>query len=489
MKDLKLLSFSWRGPLLEKIVQYYPPEEEFHGLSHAQEVERLTLEISKEPEYKNFNLDFPVLSAAALLHDTGYSRKKENWSIDQRGHIQESMKIAQEILKEIPYFADSSRRLFQVLFLVENHDNTNYQFPFKERGGRPAINVNWVCESETRDENLAAMLAILKEADSRLGTGSAGAQRTIKFNLNQGVPLFAQGDPLRAWMWGESAISCVRLAAKRALLDTITERGWKIAWQGYLEAEELIKRECLRNGVSYWPEIGLKELRKKKGKISPEILEIKRVQPWEELVGILRKIELRGDSTLFPYANARIESVMVGLDEVAPLSYYILKSQLDVHRDLRKLFLTRYAFDLLDLSGVIEFFVLEGKERREYLISPPLIEVSDIDNGRLLLVDGIHRFWLTRELGIKKLRVILISGIPRHLPVMALPLEWKEVRQYKIVPPHAKKRAVRYSSLEFFPDISWFFPGSVTEENYRYFFFRDLSPLGSRGIREPGGKK
>ena len=135
---------SWRGVLTEAVERYYLSAEKAHGLQHVKDVERLCLEISKEPEYANCSIDNEVLSTAALLHDSGYSQKKDSWSQDQREHVQEGMRVAQEILSEIPAFSENPQKIEQVLYLILNHDNTNYLFPFKGRGGKPAITREWV---------------------------------------------------------------------------------------------------------------------------------------------------------------------------------------------------------------------------------------------------------------------------------------------------------------------------------------------------------
>ncbi|MCL4390093.1 hypothetical protein M1345_01740 [Patescibacteria group bacterium] len=334
------------------------------------------------------------------------------------------------------------------------------------------------------DPRSKAMLAVIKEADSRLGTGADGAKRTFDFNLEQSLPLFARGDPLRAWMWGESIVGSVRLAAKRALLDARTATGKKIAWQGYLEAEELIRKECERNAVPYHPELGLETLELIEHEYFSDDLEITKVHPWEELEGALRRVKLNGDPTLFPYAAARIESKVLSIDEIAPLSLYALAGQIDLHEKLRKLFLANYALDFLDLSGTIEFR-MGGKN---FVISPPTVEVSGPDGNRCLLIDGLHRFLLTDKLGISRARTVVVSDVPDRFPLIPLPLRWEEVTIHEGVPPEMDKRRFRFPDLQSFPDISGFSQVPVTEENCRYFFYRDYSPLGSSGIREPGKK-
>lgn len=478
----------WRGVLIDSIQNYYPAHEKTHGLDHALGVEELCLKICQEPEYSHLSIDKDALSAAALLHDAGYSQKKENWSVDQREHVQEGMKIAQNLLGKIPIFSDDNYKMAQVLWLISNHDNTNYLFPIKGREGKPAISQRAVWESESGmsdSKEASAMLSILKEADGRLATDTKGAERTLRFNLGQGLPLFARGDPLRAWMWGESAIGSVRLAVKRAILDAKTAKGKEIVWEGYLKAEELVKNECERNGISYHPEPGVEGFRNLNGKEVSGYLEITRVHPWEELEGILRRVELKGDPSLFPYAGARIETSLLRTEEVSPLSLYALSGQVELHKKLRELFLANYALELLDLSGIIEFRTEDG----DHLISPSLVEISKPDGNKALLVDGINRFSLAKELGIPKVRSIVVSEVPGHFPLVPLPLEWSDVKIVDEVPSLTEKRRFRFPDLDKFPDVSKFSKVEINKDIFHYFFYRDLDILGSSGVRKPGKTK
>lgn len=484
----------WRDVLVEKIGGYFSPQERIHGLEHTKEVERGVIRIAQEPEYAHLSLEMDVLRAAALLHDIGYAQKEETWGDDMREHVEVSMRIASEELRRIPHFQDKPEKVMRVLRLILSHDNTNFLFPIKSRGGRPAITKEWVAEAERewagegfsdQDENFGVMLAILKEADGLLATGREGARRTMEINLAQGLPLFARGDPLRAWMWGESVIGSLRLAAKRALLDAQTESGKRIAWEGYLAVEKLIEEECLRNGVPYQQEIGLKELESINKRGSAEDIEIVRVFPWEEMEGILRRISLYGDPTLFPYANARIESEILSREEIYPLSLYALKGKIELHQRLREMFLASYALDFLDLSGIIQFKTSGGV----HLVSPPIVEASEHDGNKKLLVDGLHRNLSTDILRIDQMRSILISKVPKHFPLVPLPVSWNEVTVYNKVPDETRKRDYRFSNLDEFPDVSWFTDVEITEENFRYFFYRVLDSLGSGGIREPGGEE
>jgi hypothetical protein len=86
--------------------------------------------------------------------------------------------------------------------------------------------------------------------------------------------------------------------------------------------------------------------------------------------------------------------------------------------------------------------------------------------------------------GYSKIRAVVISNVPEHLPLVPLPLRWEDVKIVNDVSEAAAKREYRFPDIESFPNISSFSSAPVTPQNYRYFFYRDLSPLGSSGIRK-----
>jgi HD superfamily phosphodiesterase len=490
--NLMTASQSLRAQILEIVEHIFSSANQVHGLKHALEVEQLVLEIAQEPEFAGVPLDATVLSAAAVLHDSGYTRARPSWSSDRIEHVEESVCIAQEALATVAPFDTDADRLRQVCYLILYHDQTNYSFPIKTRDGKPAISAQfqkqfkWPYILPDEKKSIRAMLAILKEADALTATGAEGAKRTLKYSRSRGIPLFAAGNPLNAWMWEESAIGNVRLAAKRALLDAFTRRGKEIAWRGYLETEGFIRELAEENGVPYHQEIHLSDLHGIAYQPSDGVFHINRVHSWEQLVDSLRRLRLNGDVNLHPYREATIESRLVEIDSLSPLAYYALTSQLEVGNQLRQRFLTRYALDPFDLSGIVDL-TSEGKECR---IAPPLVEVYIEQQGPLkgkrvwALVDGLHRCLNAKHLGFSRVRAIVISTIPKDLPLVPLPLRWKDVRLVDKIPEEAEKRAFRFPNLKSFPDITSISSVPVTAQNCRYFFFRDLRPLGSSGIRK-----
>jgi len=274
-------------------------------------------------------------------------------------------------------------------------------------------------------------------------------------------------------MWEESAVGNVRLAAKRALLDAFTRRGKEIAWQGYLETEEVIRELAEENGVPYHQEIHLSDLHGIAHEPSDGMFRINRVHSWEQLVDALRRIKLHGDGNLHPYQEATIESRLVEIESLSPLAYYALTSQLEIGNQLRQRFLTHYALDPFDLSGIVD--LTNGDE--ECRIAPPLVELYTEQKSLLkgkrvwALVDGLHRCLNAKHLGFSRIRGVVISNIPEHLPLVPLPLRREDVKLVDKIPKETGKRAFRFSGLESFPDISWFSSPPVTARNCRYFFY------------------
>lgn len=487
----------WRARLIEIIAQHFKPEDAAHGLEHALEVEDAVNVIAREPEFEGITIDMPVLQAASLLHDIGYSKLDSTWSSDRGEHIRHSVNIAREMLSHLSPFAEDQFKIDEICYLVLNHDATNFSFPIKTRGGQtfnPTLPLGTNEGPErfgNQVEKLQTMLLILKEADSRSGIGKDGERRTLDYSLGRRVSPFAQGSRLSAWMWEESAVGNVRLSAKRAILDAHTKHGQEIALHGYWEAERVIEGFCKNSGVTYEEEMFGQSYHPPRPPVKSPEIEFTDYVPWHGLVEIIRRAKLRGDSLLFPYAAATIETQLVDFDRLSPLSHYYLLGQIDFHRRLRDHFLSDYALDLLDLAGIVGFHI--AQEEKHDVISPPIVEVYEEDEGDITgevwaLVDGIHRCVLARQLGITRLRVVVIRNVPKHLPLVPMPLRWSEVTGVESITNEEGKRKYRFPSLASFPDISGFSSEKPTERTCPYFFYRDLRDLGSSGIR-PVSKK
>lgn len=215
-------------------------------------------------------------------------------------------------------------------------------------------------------------------------------------------------------------------------------------------------------------------------------IEILSKRSWSEFETVLRKVGLSGDRNIFPYRHARISSRTVDVASVYPVSLYAVRTYIDTQRWLHELFWKAYRIDTLDLDG--EFpdlrFSVAGEDG-EWMMAPPIVEVSAADGGKPLLIDGEHRCLLARALN-RPLRMVWIEGVAPQYPVIALPVTWDQVTVHDRVPASAQKRRFRFQTLEGFPDISSFSTAKLDEHNFRYFFYRDLSTVCTSGIRAVG---
>ncbi len=218
-----------------------------------------------------------------------------------------------------------------------------------------------------------------------------------------------------------------------------------------------------------------------------QVVQILKRETWPELESQLREVSLLGDPVQKPYQKAKIELKTISTDDVWPVARYILSEHLEIQRFLHSVFMAEHGIDTLDLENdqIRVLFHLDG-EPAEWALIPPIVEESALD-GKPLLVDGEHRFFLARELGVP-IKVIWISQVPEMYPIVATPIEWSDVELQDEVPDISLKRKYRYPSLKDFPDIASFSDVKITEDNYLYYFFRDLTPVCTSGVRRVGSK-
>lgn len=209
---------------------------------------------------------------------------------------------------------------------------------------------------------------------------------------------------------------------------------------------------------------------------------------WDEFVDHLRQVGLVGDTQLKPYAQAHFSLETVSTDDIAPISKYVLKGHVTMQQYLRQTFAEQHQIDIFNLPQQQPTVVFEiSDEQGQWLISPPIVEVSSADQNRRVLLDGEHRFYYARQLGLPVTAVVVENVHPR-LPVVGLPLEWDQVSEFAQTPPIDQKRHFRFPTLDSFPDVSDLTSVKITAENFHYFFYRDLSTVCSTGVRSSGSK-
>jgi len=468
---------SWRDDLVEAVNRLSSDVREPFGVDHALRVEHCVQDILEEPEHKtSAPMDEIALTAAALLHEAGLVHRKHHWSDDGLEHLGEGVGLSREILHHNEAFEGHPARVERVLGLIAHHNDTVYAFPSKRRGGAPAR-----AKGESATEGIQTELSILREADGRVHVGTAEIAASIKTWQDQGVPYFAeQGPPLNSWMWHESVAANIRLTAKRAVVDAQTDASRDYALAAYDRLEALIEDACERDAVPYEQEIcrpAFREDSVARMKGSSFWLRIDVFRGWDSLEEELRSCTLRDDASIHPYEAARVRSEIAEINELSPLALYVLENRLDEVLELHDALMVQYCCGLWDLPGWMQFRY-NAPERQA--IAPPLVEeyteAKAFAHPRRVagLVDGLHRCKAARRTGVRQIRVLVASDVP--YPLVPLPATWPDVQV-------VRKRNYRYNSLEEFPDISELSKVEINEENFRYFFYRDLGKLGSLGER------
>lgn len=493
-------NIKWRDEVMQALYASYKGENFTHGIEHALAVENMVINMAEGLD-ENI-IDLTVLRTAALLHDIGYTREVKNWSVGKVEHIRESINLSKEILSSIPPFRQDKSLLQAVCFLILRHDDTNYSIPIKQNGNGLLLNpekfeklIDWPALAQFSHVSLEKMVDFLREADALMATGNVGAARTWEYSINRSLPPVAPANPSNSFMWEESAIGNVRLGAKRALLDSRTKEGRRQAADGYFQVEEFIRKECRRNGIPYEPEPSFMESKWDSQAFGPvSDCNLTSYKDWNHLVNYLRRVSLRGDPTLFPYASAEISSKLISIETLNPLSFYVLKSQIEFQQHIHQSLMNKYALDIFNLSGVIEF----NLDKLPITLAPPIVERYKETTGKIkghiyALVDGLHRCYTAKQLGLKSIRVILITNVAPQFPLVPLPLAWEQIKPVSKVPEISQKRIFRYNTAQ---DLQHLFEGYTevytnreisdnpkSSKFYKYYTFRDLSVIGSDGVR------
>jgi HD superfamily phosphodiesterase len=482
------LADKWRDQILESITHLFENryKSQLYGIGHALATEAAALEILAAPEHRCLEVaDVIVLQSAVLLHDIGFSRRTKSWLPDHFEHVEIGKQIASEILAQNAWYRDKPERIKQVLWLIEHHDDTTYSFPSATYDGHPILP-----NRPQNDRHLNASLSILQEADSRVHGMTDCVQEASQDWLDQGVPPFADcGVPLATWRWMDSVVGNIRLIGKRSILDAHTKSGEQAALELYDRLEDRIRKQCDLAGAPYEAEVCPPAMRQASvARFAGKSFDLQMVtfQVWGELEQALRSISLLYDKAMHPYQQARVRLELVDLNGISPMALYTMRNRLEEVLELHDALMVTYCLGIWDLPGLLEFRYNSAEIQR---IAPPIVE-EYTEAGRpgntplRGLMDGLHRCSTARAMGLSKVRAIVASDVP--YPLMPLPVDWAEIQTYedRHPPPTSLKRRFRYQSLSDFPFNAYQTSVAVTQDNFQYFFYRDLSPLGSKGKRD-----
>ncbi|MBW2997435.1 hypothetical protein KY349_03810 [Candidatus Woesearchaeota archaeon] len=181
-----------------------------------------------------------------------------------------------------------------------------------------------------------------------------------------------------------------------------------------------------------------------------EIKIIKRIEP-SELVEKIRNVPLiqkaQDGSEIKVYEKARISIRELHPSEVNPTTFYLLRPQLKLQKDLRECLMKKHGIDLLHLEGALEIVNEQGEL---WTLTPPIVEVTprDVkycaregeieynDTARIqipIINDGAHRVFTAIQAG-ETFHGVYITGADERFPFYAHPNEWSRIKIFDAMP-------------------------------------------------------
>ncbi|MFA6221777.1 MAG: hypothetical protein WC647_05635 [Desulfomonilaceae bacterium] len=165
----------------------------------------------------------------------------------------------------------------------------------------------------------------------------------------------------------------------------------------------------------------------------------------DELILKLRKVTMLNAPQTTIYSDTYISLEKIRPEFMAPPQNYILREELKKVREL-KWALEEYGINIFELNGFVRLTIDDSEDPVDLL--PPIVEESiELDGSvHLLINDGMHRIYMAlREWKIPE--VVLIRGIPKHLPYYAYPVPggWSSVEEREDLPHGYLKKWHRIS--------------------------------------------
>lgn len=476
---------TWHREILiaiEKLFAGHSQSACLYGLTHAIDVEKSLIEIiDSTSEFSWIKQDDDLVVAlrvAALLHDVGFATRTDTWSVDGFEHIPKGLSIARDILGQASRFCSDDAQIAMILAFIEHHDDTSYTYPSSANDGHPITTKPYVLG----DAKIQVAMELLRHAD-----GIVHAQRTCLAEAvsewhSRQLPCFSGGSCCSAWSWNVDILSNIRLVGKRAIVDAMAINSIESALSSYRNAERAAKQLCEERGVGYAEEVTDYSSSLENLGNSSDSIEIEQFRPFLHLKRSLRDVRIKGDPSIKPYKNAEIKMRTELISSLSPLALYVICENLDRQKNTAFQLMNQYALGLWDLSGWISFRIDHGSSIE---MIPPLVEFYEERDDELSrrmvsgIVDGLHRITAAKEQGIRQTNVVEISNVPWPLP--PLPVDWSEVRVLDTVPP--KKRQYRFNKLHEFATPIECETKPRTDDEARYFYYRDLNRYGSKGVR------
>jgi hypothetical protein len=181
-------------------------------------------------------------------------------------------------------------------------------------------------------------------------------------------------------------------------------------------------------------------------------MKIQAVERYSEvqLIENLRNVTMLKAPDVKVYEKAFISLETVAVSCLAPPQNYILRPELKKVREL-KWALSEHGIDVFSLNGFVRLKLEDSEEPVDLL--PPIVEESIEKDGTVHFIvnDGMHRVYMALREWVSP-QVVLIRGIPKHLPYYAFPVPggWNAIEERDDLPPgYLKKwhRIENYYSL------------------------------------------
>ena len=415
--------------------------DRYHGFAHAQEVDEHVQAMCAAGDIQVTRLEELALRVAALMHDVGYTEYSSAWSRDRREHIRASLDFAMDVLRDAPGPTAQGTFAMVVGYLIAHHDDTNYKHPSMAWGGgiqsvplgRHADRLEDFEGHLTAEQRrrLGVLGGAIREADGLMGTGQAGAVRTFEYSVARGLPVFAPGCPLSAWCWEESAVGNVRLAAKRALIDAATLEGRRRARQQYEETERFVAGMCEQSQIPYYRETFVTagaDRSKADDVLSPTGFQLERYEGWQSPDAALRAISLFAARGAHVDAGAQVEVRPYAVSALTPSVAAVSRAAVERCRGLHACLVRDYALSLFDLTGIVAYRANGSSHRMA-----PAVVATGCDpatgSATTTIVDGHHRAWLARQLGVETIWTVSIAAAGGQPLAARAALTWEDVRE------------------------------------------------------------
>lgn len=169
-------------------------------------------------------------------------------------------------------------------------------------------------------------------------------------------------------------------------------------------------------------------------------LQFNRFVEQSEVINGLYQASTLADRQARPYQGANINYQNIKLNEIRPTQYYQIEENIQRLVMIRS-FVLSYGQDILNFDdGGVELLIQSNSE----IMLPPIVE-NDSQEG-LIILDGTHRSFLARRMGMIAMRFILIDGVSEKFALhkRRLANEWHEVQRFETVLDLKQARAAGF---------------------------------------------